>query len=139
MILGLIAMVVVSLIDYTWLLKFYWIFYFIGLLMLAAIFVIGRNVNGASRWLVIGGIQIQPSDFMKIILIMFYAQYFARHEDDISSPKTIIKSLVILAVPLAMIYKQPNLSTTILVLILFSVIYFERMPILPHRNTFLTI
>ena len=61
---------------------------------------------------------------MKIILIMFYAQYFARHEDDISSPKTIIKSLVILAVPLVMIYKQPNLSTTILVLILFSVIYF---------------
>ena len=124
LILGLIAMVIVSLIDYTWLLKFYWIFYFIGLLMLAAIFVIGRNVNGATRWLVIGGIQIQPSDFMKIILIMFYAQYFARHEDDISSPKTIIKSLVILAVPLVMIYKQPNLSTTILVLILFSVIYF---------------
>ena len=77
LILGLIAMVIVSLIDYAWLLKFYWIFYFIGLLMLAAIFVVGRNVNGATRWLVIGGIQIQPSDFMKIILIIFYAQFFA--------------------------------------------------------------
>ena len=124
LILGLIAMVVVSLIDYTWLLKFYWIFYFIGLAMLGAILLVGRNVNGATRWLVIGGIQIQPSDFMKIILIMFYAQYFAKHEDDISSPKTIIKSLLILAVPLVLIYKQPNLSTTILTLLLFSVIYF---------------
>ena len=124
LILGLIAMVIVSLIDYAWLLKFYWIFYFIGLLMLAAIFVVGRNVNGATRWLVIGGIQIQPSDFMKIILIIFYAQFFAKHEDNLSSPKIIIRSLVILSVPLVMIYKQPNLSTTILTLLLFSIIYY---------------
>lgn len=124
LILGLIAMVIVSLIDYAWLLKFYWIFYFIGLLMLAAIFVVGRNVNGATRWLVIGGIQIQPSDFMKIILIIFYAQFFAKHEDNLSSPKIIIRSLLILSVPLVMIYKQPNLSTTILTLLLFSIIYY---------------
>lgn len=124
LIAGIIVMVIVSLIDYIWLLKFYWIFYFIGLVMLAAIFVAGRNVNGATRWLVIGGVQIQPSDFMKIILIMFYAQYFSKHEDDLSSPKTILRSLLILAVPLVMIYKQPNLSTTILTLILFSTIYF---------------
>ena len=81
LILGLIAMVIVSLIDYAWLLKFYWIFYFIGLLMLAAIFVVGRNVNGATRWLVIGGIQIQPSDFMKIILIILHRKRHHRLKD----------------------------------------------------------
>lgn len=43
LILGLIAMVIVSLIDYTWLLKFYWIFYFIGLAMLGAIMLVGRS------------------------------------------------------------------------------------------------
>ena len=124
LVLGLAVMVVVSLIDYIWLLKFYWIFYAIGIVMLGAVMVIGRNVNGATRWLVVGGIQIQPSDFMKIILIMFFAAFFAKHEDDLSSFRTIIKSLIIVAVPLFLILKQPNLSTTILTLLLFSVMYF---------------
>lgn len=124
LILGLGIMVVVSLIDYVWLLQFYWIFYFVGLAMLGAVLLVGRSVNGAARWLVIGSIQVQPSDFVKIILIMFYAQFFSKHEDDISKFKTILKALIILAVPLFMIYKQPNLSTTILTLLLFSAIYF---------------
>lgn len=124
LVLGLIVMVIVSLIDYAWILKFYWIFYFIGLLLLMAVMVIGKNVNGATRWLVIGGIQIQPSDLTKIVLIMFFAQYFSKHEDDLSNFKTIIRSLVIVAIPIFFIYKQPNLSTSILTLFLFSSMYF---------------
>ncbi|MGN0355459.1 MAG: FtsW/RodA/SpoVE family cell cycle protein [Muricoprocola sp.] len=124
LVMGLIIMVIVSLIDYVWLLKFYWIFYVVGLILLLAVMVVGRNVNGATRWLVIGGIQIQPSDFMKIILIMFFAQYFAAHEDDLSSFKRIVQSLIIVAIPVFFIYKQPNLSTSILTLLLFSSMYF---------------
>ncbi len=124
LVMGLTVMVIVSLIDYVWLLKFYWLYYFIGLGMLGAIMVIGKNVNGATRWLVIGGIQIQPSDFMKIILILFFAQFFTKHEDDISNVKTIIMSLIIVGIPLFLIYKQPNLSTTLLTLSLFSIMYF---------------
>lgn len=124
LVMGLIIMVIVSLIDYVWILKFYWILYALGLVLLLAVMVVGRNVNGATRWLVIGGIQIQPSDFMKIILIMFFAQYFALHEDDLSSFKRIIQSLIIVAIPIFFIYKQPNLSTSILTLLLFSSMYF---------------
>lgn len=124
LVMGLIIMVIVSLIDYVWILKFYWILYVFGLILLMAVMVVGRNVNGATRWLVIGGIQIQPSDFMKIILIMFFAQYFALHEDDLSSFKRIIQSLIIVAIPIFFIYKQPNLSTSILTLLLFSSMYF---------------
>ena len=124
LVMGLIIMVIVSLIDYVWILKFYWILYAFGLILLLAVMVVGRNVNGATRWLVIGGIQIQPSDFMKIILIMFFAQYFALHEDDLSSFKRIIQSLIIVAIPIFFIYKQPNLSTSILTLLLFSSMYF---------------
>lgn len=124
LVMGITIMVIVSLIDYIWLLKFYWIFYLIGLVLLGAVILMGKNVNGATRWLVIGGIQVQPSDFMKIILIMFFAQYFAKHEEDLSSFKIIIRSLLIVGVPLVLIYKQPNLSTTILTLFLFCVLYF---------------
>lgn len=124
LVMGLILMVIVSLIDYVWLLQFYWFYYFIGLALLSAVIVIGRNVNGATRWLVIGGIQIQPSDLMKIILVMFFAQYFSKHEDDLSTFKTVIISVIIIAVPWFLIYKQPNLSTSILTLLLFCAMYF---------------
>ena len=124
LILGLILMVIVSLIDYVWILQFYWFYYFIGLGLLAAVILIGKNVNGATRWLVIGGITLQPSDLMKIILIMFFAQFFTKHEDDLSHFKTIILSVIIVAVPWFLIYKQPNLSTSILTLLVFCAIYF---------------
>lgn len=121
---GLIVMVIVSLIDYVWLLRFYWIFYVIGLGLLAAVLVVGSSGGGATRWLNIGGITMQPSDLMKIILIMFYAQFFSKHQDDLSSFKIIVFSVIIVAVPAVMIVKQPNLSTCILTLVLFCVIYF---------------
>lgn len=124
LIMGLILMVIVSLIDYVWILQFYWFYYFIGLVLLAAVIFAGKNVNGATRWLVIGGIQLQPSDLMKIILIMFFAQYFTKHEDDLNHFKTIILSVIIIAVPWFLIYKQPNLSTSILTLLMFCAIYF---------------
>lgn len=124
LILGLILMVIISLVDYVWLLQFYWFFYVIGLALLAAVIVMGTNVNGATRWLEIGGITLQPSDLMKIILVMFFAQFFSQHEDRLNNFKTIIISVIIVAVPWFLIYKQPNLSTSILTLFIFSAMYF---------------
>lgn len=124
LVMGLVIMVIVSLIDYVWLLQFYWFFYFIGLALLSLVIIMGVNVNGATRWLVIGGIQLQPSDLMKIILVMFFAQYFSRHEDDLNSFKTILLSVIIVAIPWFLIYKQPNLSTSILTLLVFCALYF---------------
>lgn len=121
---GLVIMVVVSLIDYVWLLRFYWIFYAIGLGLLAAVLVVGSSGGGATRWLNIAGITMQPADLMKIFLIMFYAQFFSKHQDDLSSFKVIIFSVIIVAIPAVMIQQQPNLSTCLLTLVLFCVIYF---------------
>ena len=121
---GLVIMVAVSLIDYVWLLKFYWIFYFAGIGLLLAVIFTGVSANNATRWLIIGGIQMQPSDLMKIILIMFFAQFFSKHENDLSSFKTILLSVLIILVPAYLIYEQPNLSTCMLTLLLFCVIYF---------------
>ncbi len=121
---GLVLMVIVSVIDYVWLLKFYWIFYLIGIAFLIAVLVVGTSAGGATRWLNLGFTQFQPSDLMKIFLIMFYAQYFSKHEDDISSFRTILKAVILVAIPLVLIYKQPNLSTCILVTLLFCCIYF---------------
>ncbi len=121
---GLVLMIIVSLVDYVWLLKFYWIFYLAGLGLLIAVIFMGVSANNATRWLNIGGIQMQPSDLMKIFLLLFFAQFFSKHEDDLSSFKTIIKAVVIVAVPAFLILKQPNLSTCILTLLVFCATYF---------------
>ena len=62
LILGLVCMVIISLIDYTWIMNFYWIAYIGGVILMALLPVLGREVNGAQRWIVIGGLQFQPSD-----------------------------------------------------------------------------
>lgn len=81
LVLGLAAMVFISLMDYTWILNFYWILYFIGTALLIAVLFLGKNVNGATRWITIAGLQFQPSDIVKILLILFFAKFFENHEE----------------------------------------------------------
>ena len=123
LILGLTIMLVISLIDYTWLLRFTWIYYIAGVILLALVLFIGENVNGATRWIRIG-IQFQPSDLMKIILIIFFAAFFGKHEDDLNTVKIIFSSLLLLGVPLFLIYKEPDLSTSIVTALTFCAIIF---------------
>lgn len=106
-------MIIVSLIDYVWLLNFYWIFYGIAILTLGAVLVIGTNVNGATRWIDLGFTTFQPSELAKILLILFFAKFLMEHEDDINDKWTIIKYAIFCGAPLALIVAEPNLSTTI--------------------------
>lgn len=121
--LGIVLMVILSLVDYTWLLKFYWIFYLGGNALLLAVLLFGENVNGATRWIRIG-IQFQPSDVMKIILIVFFAKLFATYEEKLNTLKMILFSLILIGIPLILIIKEPDLSTTIVTALTFCAIIF---------------
>lgn len=123
-IIGLVCMVIVSLIDYVWLLNFYWLEYLFGILLLALVPLFGYTANGAKRWIRIGSFQFQPSDVVKIIMILFLAKLYSKYEDKINHPKIIFGSLIAMAVPVAFIYKQPNLSTSILMVLLFCAMIF---------------
>lgn len=123
-ILGLVAMVVVSLIDYHWIMKFYWVLYGINLLMLGAVLLVGENVNGATRWLNLGFVQFQPSDLTKLILILFFARFLSDREAVISKKKTIIQAVGLLLPSLILVLKQPNLSNTICLALLFCVLMY---------------
>ena len=121
--IGLGMMVLLSFIDYTWLLNFYWLFYVIGNALLVAVLFIGENVNGATRWIRIG-IQFQPSDVVKIILILFFAKFFSKYEEKLNTLKIIFLSLLLAGIPLLLIYKEPDLSTTIVTALTFCAIIF---------------
>ncbi len=124
LILGMILLVVLSLIDYTWLLNFSWIFYLAVVVLLAAVLLFGRTVNNATRWIVIAGIQFQPSDLAKLVLILFYSGLFSKNEDKLNTFRFILASLILLAVPLFLILREPDLSTTIATSLVFCAIIF---------------
>ena len=120
-VIGLVVMAIVSLIDYVWITNFYWILYGISVFMLAIVLIpgIGVYVNGARRWINLGFINFQPSELAKILLIIFFAKFIMKHEEDLSEKQTILKAVILIAIPLALIFKEPNLSTTICTATLF--------------------
>lgn len=121
----LVGLVVLSLINYKFIRKFHWILYGINLILLLAVLVAGTNANGATRWL--GSqdlITVQPSEFAKIFMIICAADYLADHKETINTVRTLAGYALLCAVPLLMIVKEPDLSTTIdLVVILFSMLF----------------
>ena len=110
---GLIIMVIVSLIDYVWVLDFYWLIYGFAVLILGLVLVIGTEVNGATRWINLGFTTFQPSELAKILLILFFARFLMKHEDDLNDKATLFKYAVLCGIPLVLIIAEPNLSTTI--------------------------
>lgn len=113
--LGLAAMVVISLIDYSFILRFTWVWYVLDLALLSAV-VLGIGAvssHGATRWIEIAGIQFQPSELSKIILILFFAAFLQKHREKVNSLKILVFYAICAAVPLLLVIKEPDLSTTI--------------------------
>ncbi|MBR6316769.1 MAG: rod shape-determining protein RodA [Lachnospiraceae bacterium] len=121
---GLFLMILLSLFDYSVFLKLYWVFYAVTIVLLLLVRFFGNTVNNAKCWVEIAGIQFQPSEAAKILLILFYAQYMMKRREKISSLKNILLMLILLAPPLYLIYKQPDLSTSILIMLVFATLLY---------------
>lgn len=124
MCLGVAAMIIVSLIDYSFILKFSWLIYLFSLALLSLIFVIGDDGKGATRWIEIAGIRFQPSELSKILLILFFAYFLTKHQENLNTIRILGSALILAAIPLLMIYKQPDLSTTIVTALIFVALLF---------------
>lgn len=123
-IMGLFIMIVLSFFDYSFFLRFYWVIYLFDLVLLVMVARFGEVVNNARRWLIIGGIQFQPSEITKIMLILVISQYIMKHRTKINSLRNMITMLVLAAIPAYLIYKQPDMSTTIVILVIFCIVWY---------------
>ncbi len=124
---GAVIMIILSFVDYSWILNFYWIIYVINLGLLVYVFLSGKSAKGAARWIEIGGANgfvFQPTELAKILLILFFAMYFMKHENDLNTFRTIVKSVILIAIPLFLIFEQPDLKNTITIGILFCVLIY---------------
>lgn len=124
MLSGIAIMLVVSLVDYSFILRFSWLIYLFSIAMLSLVIVAGESSKGAQRWFKIGGLQFQPSELAKILIILFFAYYFMKHEEKINSVKILFCSFVLIGIPLVLILKQPNLSTAIVLALVFAALVF---------------
>ena len=122
--LGIVVLIALSLISYHFLFKFYWIIYFATIALLAMVIVIGTVNKGAKRWIDLGFTQFQPSEFAKIFLIIFLATYIYKRREVLNTFKTIAGAVVLIIVPLALIFIEPDLSTTIVIFLTFCAIMF---------------
>ena len=123
MILGVIVMGVMTLIDYDFILHFHWIFYALVIALLISVLLFGSESGGATRWIELG-VRFQPSELGKILLILFFSWFLMIHEEDINKPKVLILTLVLSAFPLFLIEKEPDLSTTIVTMMIICVMMF---------------
>jgi len=121
---GVIVMLIISVIDFEWVLNFYWVIYIINILLLLCVEFFGVEYNGAQRWIDLKFTTLQPSDLTKIFLILFFAKFLANHEYRMKEPVTIIKCVLLVVPSLFLIVTQPNLSNTICIASVFCILMF---------------
>lgn len=124
MLLGLAVTVFLSAMDYHKIIRFSWLWYLAACVLLALIFTpLGVARDDATRWINLG-MQIQPSEFAKILLILFYAKFIMTYKSRMKQFVWITLCLLLAIPPLLLIYKEPDLSTTVMVFIIIAVILF---------------
>ena len=131
MVLGTAAMAVISVLDYTWILKFYWLIYAFNLVLLLLVKIpftniapLGKEVNGSVRWLNVAGFQFQPSELAKLLLILFFAKFLEKYRESLNTWKMLSLLGVLFFFPAVIIKEQPDLSTTISLMGIFLVLLY---------------
>ena len=112
--IGIILMLLVSVVDYHLVLRFYWILYAAAIVLLALVLLTGSSGGGAQRWISLFGITFQPSEAAKILLILFFAQFIILFRDKFRLWQYLLVCIALIAVPVFLVFKEPDLSTSLM-------------------------
>ena len=124
---GIILMLAMSRLDYGLLNNKYVVY---GLLALTGVLLLAvfgfPAINGAKRWIRLGGFSIQPSEIAKIALPVFLAYFLTKREDEIGDLKrTMLPCVVVLGVLGLLVIREPDLGTVIVLCAIFSIVFFS--------------
>ncbi len=117
--------IAMSFIELDFYLKYAYFFYIAAAISLLAVNFFGSHIMGATRWIRIGSISLQPSEFAKIGLILALARYFDKQSMyKMMEFKRLLKALIIIFLPVFLVLKQPNLGTAVIILFIGMSIIF---------------
>jgi len=123
--IGLLGMVVVALIDIRVWFALAYPFYLVSLGLLVAVELVGAAGGGAQRWIDLGPFLLQPSELMKVAIVLALARYFhGLTHQQIGNPLYLIPALVLVFAPAGLVLKQPDLGTALLIVALGGAMFF---------------
>jgi rod shape determining protein RodA len=122
---GLAVMIAVALVDVRIWLRYAYALYVITLILLVLVEISGTIGMGAQRWISLGYFNLQPSELMKIALVLALARYFHGGSiEDVGRPTYLIVPLLMIALPAALVLRQPDLGTTLMLVMASGAIFF---------------
>jgi rod shape determining protein RodA len=122
---GLVLMLVVTLVDYQLLSRGAYLLLVLGILLLIAVFLVGRVASGARRWLMLGPLSLQPSEAVKVFLVLSFARYFTEtHREGGLRFRDLLIPMLMVMVPFALIAKQPDLGTALVLFLVACILIF---------------
>jgi rod shape determining protein RodA len=123
--IGLVLMLAVAVTDIRLWMRYAYALYFLALGLLVAVEIMGVIGMGAQRWIDLGVIQLQPSEIMKITLVMALARYFhGATLEEIARANFLIVPLMLIGAPIALVVRQPDLGTAIMLALTAGLIFF---------------
>ncbi|MBV9786156.1 MAG: FtsW/RodA/SpoVE family cell cycle protein, partial [Acidisphaera sp.] len=121
---GLVLMLSIALVDIRFIAKLAWPSYVVALGLLVLVARYGHIGKGAQRWIEFGGVQIQPSEFMKIALVLALASWFHRASwERMGNPLFLIPPIIAVLVPVGLILKEPNLGTAVITAVIGGAVF----------------
>ena len=123
--IGLVLMLSVAVTDIRFWMRYAYAFYLLALTLLIAVEAMGVVGMGAQRWINLGVIQLQPSEVMKIALVLALARYFhGATLEEIARPSFLLMPVLLIAAPVGLVVRQPDLGTAIMLALTAGVILF---------------
>ena len=124
-VIGFAVAIGLSLLDYHRLLSLSAVIYGGCIVGLAAVLVFGNRVGGATRWIILPVIgQLQPSEFVKIGLVLFFADYLGKRQAVLNRFRILAMAAALILLPLFLIFREPDLSTSLVIVVIFSCMLF---------------
>ena len=122
--IGVVLMLLVSMVDFHQVLRLHWFIYGACIVLLLLVLVTGSSSGGAQRWISLFGITFQPSEAAKILFILFSAQYIIMYRKKMKLPLYLLSCLALIAFPVFLVFREPDLSTSLMLLLIFCVVMF---------------
>ncbi len=122
---GLVLMLCIALVDIRFLARLAWPSYLVSLALLVLVARMGHVGKGAQRWIEFGSIELQPSELMKITLVLALASWFHRASwERMGNPLFLVPPLIAIALPVGLILKEPNLGTAVITAMVGGAVFF---------------